>query len=287
MRFLSEADAAGYTPPPRLNIIFHGLMAFRELDSQNYEVMIPADSSGVHRAMYGNPREHPVCDPEVCLKSFLRGDKHQGPPEYYMDGVQSVASDRICSPSPANALIMQNSLLIPQYNAVGTLLRVPKPFIIRHYRGAETHGRDLAHGHAPTQGVITPPDVVHGVTVFSYFAFYHPKLVGPGGHAYHVPHFDDFWNLCIYSQPLDQCLSSDSGLFNSMFQVKGTGGAPQVDLSLVGLTDDEPPSKLATNVGIHRVELRSLCELWQHAHHGKGEDITAAPGGCGSGFLKG
>ena len=287
MRFIENADAATVAYPPRVNIIFHGLMAFRDLlDSAVFTiVMIPADTAGGHAAMYGNPRGCETCDPEKCLHPFAASDPFQGPPEYYVDGVQPEASDRICHPSSANALIMRNSLLIPQYGAIRTMIRVPKPFMIRHYRGAETHGRDLANGHAPTQSVISPPDVVHGVTVFSYFAFYHPKLVGPGGQAYPVHQYGQFWNLCIYSQPLNQCLSSDSGLFNSMFQIKGAGCAPQVDLALVGLTDDEPPSKLAKNVGIHPLELLSLCELKNLCNAGGGLQMTAAPGGCGSAFL--
>lgn len=151
-------------------------------------------------------------------------------------------------------MILRNSLLDVQYHCVRAVVKVPRPHVIRHYRGTETgdlpftlSSNDPGSKTAPasdTRGAITKiPSVVHEITVFSYFAFYHPRLVGP--HAdYHIRRPSPYlaYNLCIYCQPAANCQNTDSPLFNSMFNLKNPSDPTKpvlgIDLALTNNKDD-------------------------------------------------
>jgi hypothetical protein len=261
------ADAA----TPRLNLIFHGLMAFRDAGTQHYDVMIPQPGASCHEAKYGNPLDTPKA-PLDSLKDFPKQRSY-----FYIEGVRD-GGYTAARPNSSNAVILRNELLVPQPKGVRTVIRVPKPDIIRLYRGAETHGVELCGDEASRPVLIKPPDMVFEVTVFSYFFFSNPALVG-GDAPYKIPQFQNkYWNLCVYSQPLAPCPASDSALFGSMFNVKNTGSPLNVNLALQSAVADGAPQ--TTSIGITNTELLALKEL-----PGVITVETSVPGGCGSGFV--
>ena len=72
---ITPAATAGATDsviPNRLNIVFHGMMAFRDAGSQHYDVLIPFPGKTHHEAVYGNPRSNPQ-DPFSVLKPGSSG----------------------------------------------------------------------------------------------------------------------------------------------------------------------------------------------------------------------
>ncbi len=290
MRILS-LEAAQAAARPRLNLIFHGLVAFYDVDPYYYDVLIP-NTACTHEAKYGDPLDCPRPPVTAHLRRFHHDDHFPGPSPYRLEGVPPPSAAQICVPSPANAIIL-SGLDVDESNVL-IKIRVPKPFIIRHYRGTETHGTDITGNDAGTQGCLQqPPDVVHEVTVFSYFSFYEPRLVGPDD-CFRIPKRQDgnYWNLCVYSQPeTGDCGTSDHDAFGKMFFIKKTGGRPSVNLSLPIGSDDGPPHHTA--IGIQCVELLALSELDYSNECDCDKKLpaaevraTAVPGGCGGGFIK-
>ncbi len=276
--------------PPRLNVIFHGLMAFRDSGTQYYDVLIPQESlpnaaTCPHLAKYGNPLV-------ATLTPFEDGRSF-----YELQGARD-GTATAARPSSSNAVILHNGSLLPQPESVRAIVRVPKPDVIRHYRGAETKDALLGQDATTNQLMIAPPDVIHEVTVFSYFFFHRPVLVGPCD-DYTIPMNGlGYYNLCIYCQPLDECQEDDSGLFNNMFKVKNSGGNIQLDLFVRRLVADGYPVK--TSIGIDQEELKALSELPKSVGGGVEPDPkrgtkakpgtqvnikTSDPGGCGSAFV--
>jgi hypothetical protein len=313
MRFVMTDTYDSEATLSRVNIIFHGLMAFRELDARYYEVLIPPAGADdpCHQAKFGNPLLHD------WLHDFVNppydAPPFSGPAHYSIEGVSPESPGRIALPSTANALILRNSLLDVQYGMVRAIVKVPRPHIIRHYRGTETGDltftiNDTGGSTAPPSdtrsAIVKIPPVVHEVTVFSYFEFYHPRRVGPRT-DYHIwrPYRNMVAaNLCIYCQPLESCQESDNPLFNSMFHLKNPSDPTKpvlgVDLALINLMDDGPVINTSKVVGINTEELLALSELYSS---GVRESISARdpsrtlgilknstagmPGGCGGGFI--
>jgi hypothetical protein len=292
MRILSP-EAAVAASQPRLNLIFHGLVAFWDADPHFYDVLIP-NTDCTHDARYGDPLDCPKPDVVAHLRPFKHDFSFPSPSHYRIEGVTQVSATQTSKPSPANAIIL-NGLDVDE-SAILFKIRVPKPFIIRHYRGTETHGLPIA-GDTPTQACMQhPPDVVHEVTVFSYFSFYKPRLVGPDDY-FEIPKrlntVGDVWNLCIYAQPPDatDCSAADSRALGAMFVIKSTGGKPNVDVALPIQSDDGPPHR--TSIGIVCLELLALSELngpnecdcdYDKKAEGPGHRDEAVPGGCSGAF---
>jgi hypothetical protein len=265
----ADAESAG---PHRLNIVFHGMMAFRDAGTEHYDVLIPFPQKTGHQALYGNPRHCPH-DPYSCLVPFPDGASY-----WKVEGVW--ASNTPDKPSSASAMILNNGLLSVNSGGVRTVIRVPKPDIIRQYRGAEVRGLTLAND-APSQTTLAnPPSVIYEATVFSYAFFMHPRLVGPG-EPFPIPKFHhQYWNLCIYSQPHSICIEDDRILFDKMFTVKSSGTQLDVNLFLQDMIADGPPTK--TSIGLTDLELAALSEMRGATG---GCLLTSSPGGCGSGFI--
>src|SRR5258708_5850951 len=100
--------ALGNIIAPRVNLIFNGLMAFRDAGPQHYDVYIPY--SDCHLAKYGNPRDCKVSDktPDYtkCLKDFPPNPP-EGPrvPMYYtVEGVKDAGS-QCAKPSAVHAVV--------------------------------------------------------------------------------------------------------------------------------------------------------------------------------------
>lgn len=311
-----QATSDNPKPVKRVNIIFHGLMAFRNLDANYYEVLIPKTHGNCHQTKYGNP-----CRGGVVDFPALGGNDGPGPAYFTFEGIQPEAPQRRSFPTATNALIIKNSLVNPQYGNVKIAIRVPKPFIIRHYRGGESHLSTIA-SNPGTQAVLQRnPDVIHEITVFSYFAFFRPRFVGPGV-DYPIPQPDPgkgVRNIGIYCQPV-RCAESDSADFSAMFKLNQPaqlGEEFKIDLNAdcpgVGRRiDDGPPLWTSQSVGISFGEFLALSELDDPVLqlvsallgcqiHGSKEgplvaetafrrlgDVNeegAIPGGCGAGFL--
>jgi hypothetical protein len=293
--------------PTRVNIIFHGLMVFRDLDADHYEVLIPK-TDDCHKAKYGNP-----CVGELKEFPNVPGPYGPGPAYFSFEGITAEPTLRRSFPTATNTVVIKNAPLTPQYQNVRTIIKVPKPFIIRHYRGGETHGAPLATDPDTISVLLRNPDVIHEVTVFSYLSFFQPHLVGPGV-SYPIPQPNPKYpmlNIGIYSQPEGICPNSDDGFFNKMFNVGANQGLDvHVSASTTGETrfDDGPPLWTSPNVGISVCELLALSEFhnWVYrlfcpacgakAIEGKYFNLEALqdladvnakgaiPGGCGSGF---
>jgi hypothetical protein len=268
-RLFTDKDLLAYSQR-RLNLIFHGLMAFRDSGLEHYDVLIPLPSSD-HVARYGNPQDNP----DQPLDGLHPIQPSSGPLLFEVLDVLANAADP-AKPSSANAMILRSSMLALQYNNILAVIHVPKPDRIRHYRGAETRGKNLC-GDTHTQAVqVAPPEMVHDVTVFSYFTFGKPRMRLPDGNDFWIKKYDA-WNLCVYSQPLSKCSGDDNPMFNGMFKIKNDATPLNVDLFLAGSVADGPPTKTA--IGIKKIELESLSELrTDHL-------LTPDPGGCGSAFL--
>ncbi|MGA7239571.1 MAG: hypothetical protein WBY44_28070 [Bryobacteraceae bacterium] len=270
----APAGAANSPAPNRLNIVFHGMMAFRDAGSQHYDVLIPFPGKTHHEAVYGNPRSNPQ-DPFSILKPF------PAPPSYWkLEGVDAMGEP--CKPAPANTVILKNKMLTLNKVGVRTMIRVPRPDIIRHYRGAEVRGLSLAGDSASAAAMACHPDLMYETTVFSYAHFTHPQLVGPGD-PFPVPQFGQYLNLAIYSQPRTKCLEDDRDLFNGMFNCKSNGSKLDVNLFVNNSIADGPPTK--TSIGLIEIELMALSEMPGAPQEACPE--TASPGGCGSGFVDG
>lgn len=261
--------------PNRLNIVFHGMMAFRDAGAQHYDVLIPFPGKTHHEALYGNPRANPQ-DPYSVLKPFPAG------PSYWkVDGIWD-ATGKPNKPCAVNAVILKNEMLMLNNAGVRTVIRVPRPDIIRHYRGAEVRGLSLTGDEASAAALPHPPDVMYETTVFSYAFFMHPQLTG-AGEPFPIPQFGQYCNLCIYSQPRSKCLEDDRDLFNAMFHCKSTGNKLNVNLFVNNSIADGPPTK--TSIGLIEGELLALSEMQGAPQEACLE--TASPGGCGSGFVDG
>ena len=302
MRILSK-EAAATPPPPRVNLIFHGLVAFFDAGPDHYNALIP-NTECTHDARYGDPLDCTGPKPACALRPFKHDPQFPAPSLYRIDGVFPASSTRICAPNPADAIVLTG--LDVDESKILVKIHVPKPEIIRHYRGTETHGLDITGGDAPTKASLAQvPVVVHEVTVFSYFAFYDPRMVGPDDY-FKIPKRSapgssgEFWNLCIYAQPLDteNCSSNDSDALNRMFVIKSAGQPPKTDVSLDIGSDDGPPHRTSTTVGIQCTELLALSELntspndcdcskGQETEVQKEREVKAVPGGCSGLFAKG
>jgi hypothetical protein len=292
--------------PIRVNIIFHGLLVFRDLDADHYEVLIPK-TDGCHKAKYGNP-----CVGD--LKEFnVPGPYGPGPAYFSFEGITAEPTLRRSFPNATNTVVIRNSPLTPQYQNVRIIIKVPKPFIIRHYRGGETHGTPLATDPDTMSVLLRSPDVIHEVTVFSYVSFFQPTLVGPGV-SYPIPQPNPqrpVLNIGIYSQPDGVCANSDDAFFNSMFKVNANKDLNvDVSASTIGTTrvDDGPPLWTSLNVGISVCEFLALSEFHSWVYRlfcpvcgakaiaekdfnlealrdlADVQMMGAIPGGCGSGF---
>jgi|SRR5579871_789010 len=324
---LEEAMQATHenpTPPTRVNIIFHGLLAIQDVDTNYYDVLIPKTTSNHHEALYGNPCvENPYADPCLVdpnfapLHSFgVPGKYGPGPVNFAIEGITPEPNHRRSFPSATNILVIKNSKVTAQLQNALVVIRVPKPLIIRHYRGGETHLDPLAE-NADTQAVLQrSPDVIHEVTVFSYTSFYKPRLVGPDC-SWPIPQPNPclpMLNMGIYSQPTMCCEDTDSQDFSALFKIN-----PNVDFKVTlnkhPRVDDGPPLWTSPlQVGISFAELLALSELRQWKYqlicallrcplkvkpiHVEGEpldietalrsfsdvnSLSAIPGGCGSG----
>jgi hypothetical protein len=275
----------------RLNVMFHGVMAFREV-GDSYEVLIPKPGQMNHIARYGNPYPDPN-----CLRPFK--DSH-----YRLEGVCDCLS-RSPQPTGKDGLLLANTLLDVQHDNIEVTIVVPKPDLIRGYRPVEVRGIDLAQGDNTHRALHCPPDVIHEVVVFSYFIFSDPVLCSsndPFDVPYHsTEKFGSFWNLCIYSQSPQSDFQDHSDLFNGMFLVKRPDGRTdplRLHISVRGegperLADD-PPLRTADRVGIRYLELLSLAEL-NNCENNKlikgliGDEegsiglLTADPSSCSSG----
>lgn len=293
---------------PRINIIFHGLLAFRDLDAAHYEVLIPPGGPICHDAVYGNPLtgdRHEFADPSGWSSGGEGRYPGPGPARYAIEGVSPESPGRISRPAAANALIVRNQLLDIEYSRVRATIKVPKPRVIRHYRGTEVLDISLGQNPDTAGAIVSPPQVVHEVTVFSYFAFYQPRLVGPDTDFCFPQPFSDapFFNLCIYCQPSKgQCDADDSDPFNKMFLIRSPSvpgkNEFKIDLTLGGSADDWPPLGTGANVGISFWEMLSLSELStaeaQESLKSRNVAImleragmtilNGMPGGCGSLF---
>jgi hypothetical protein len=261
---------------PRLNLIFHGLMAFRDAGAQHYDVLIPRTPDGgghTHVAKYGNPRYLPHV-PLMDFPSDLRRSY------FTIEGVRDGAAT-VALPSSTNAVILRNGVLAPRSENILAIVRVPKPDVIRHYRGAEARGIGVATNAETQQAIFRPPDLIHEVTVFSYFFFYNPRLVGPDIN-YPIPNVGaNYYNLCIYSQPVDQCQADDNKLFNNMFRFRNSASSVGVNLFLQTLIADGYP--VNTSIGIASIELKALRELY--VQNDALPALTGDPGGCGGAFV--
>jgi hypothetical protein len=266
--------AADSVIPRRLNIVFHGMMAFRDCGPQHYDVLIPFPGKTQHQAVYGSPRSNPQ-DPFSVLKPL------PAQPSYWkIEGVDPMGTPN--RPSPQNAVILKNELLEVNKAGIRTVIRVPRPDIIRHYRGAEVRGLCLTGDAASAAALIRPPDIMYETTVFSYAFFTRPQLVGPG-EPFPIPQFGQYLNLGIYSQPRSRCLEDDRDLFNGMFNCKSNGSKLNVNLFVNDTIADGPPAK--TSIGLIELELLALSEMPGAPNVACPE--TADPGGCGSGFVDG
>lgn len=253
------------TGPPRLNVIFHGLMAFRDAGPQSYDVLIPHPGDSAHKAKYGNPRNMPLLEFPL-ERSFFQ-----------LTGVRDGATTP-AAPNPKNVVILHNGKLQLQHHMVRTVVRAPKPDAIRHYRCAEIPTTSVAT-NAETFGAIpVPPSFLHETTVFSYFFFHQPRLIG-GDQPFDIPDVGSkYFNLCIYSQPDGPCLADDNALFNNMFKFHSSGANLALNLFAANAFADRPPQ--ATAIGIDEIELRALSEF----ENGFNAACTD-PSGCGGGFL--
>jgi hypothetical protein len=298
MRILSK-QAADSPRIRRVNLIFHGLVAFFDAGPDHYNALIP-ETSCTHDARYGDPLDSKGPKLADDLRQFHHDPQFPAPSLYQIEGVLPANSTRICAPNPADAIVLTG--LVADESKIRIKIRVPKPEIIRHYRGTETHGLDITGGDAATQGCLAQiPVVVHEVTVFSYFAFYEPSLVGPDDY-FRIPKRSlsrgDFWNLCIYAQPLDtdNCSSDDSQALNQMFVIKSVGRNPSTDVSLDIGSDDGPPLRISDRVGLQCVELLALselnapnndCDCTKSNEVGVEGPSRAVPGGCSGLFAGG
>jgi hypothetical protein len=308
LKKLKECTPEDPACPIRVNIIFHGLLVFRDLDTDHYEVLIPkTDAECDHKARYGNPCAGKLIDFPVP------GPYGPGPAYFSFEGITPEPTARRSFANATNTVVIKNSLLTPQFQNVRVVIKVPKPFIIRHYRGGETHASPLTTDPNTLSVLLRNPDVLHEVTVLSYVSFFQPRLVGPGV-SYAIPQPDPCGlalNIGIYSQPLTDCVDRDSQFFDAMFNVNATQPLQlNLNASTIGQTrtDDGPPVRTSPNVGISACELLALSELgtWQYRlfcpvcgpEAIEGKDLSlkslqafgdaaatgAIPGGCGSGF---
>jgi len=273
----TSASPAG-TPdsplPRRLNIVFHGLMAFHECSAQHYDVLIPFPGKTQHQALYGSVRLNQQ-DPYSALKPF------PAQPSYWkIEGVDPMGTPN--KPNPQSAVILKRELLEVNKAGVRTVIRVPKPDIIRHYRGAEVRGLSLTGDAASAAALYRPPDVMYEATVFSYAFFTHPQLVGPGA-PFPIPQFGEYLNLGIYSEPRTKCLEDDRDLFNGMYNCKSNGSKLSVNLFVNDSIADGAP--VSTSIGLVELELLALSEMPGAPNVACPE--TAEPGGCVSGFVSG
>ena len=175
-----------------------------------------------------------------------------GPRTIFLEGVLPGTAGQIALPNSGNALILRNPLLEPQYDQVRMVIRLPRPSIIRHYCGTEVSRSTLKTNPATDPAIVRVPQVIHEVTVFSYFHFYKPRFTDHLGAVVpiHKQKRGPFWDIGFYSQPAEACVSDDSDIFNNMFHLKNTNTKIQIDMSLQGLGCDLPPIRTVANVGI-------------------------------------
>lgn len=269
---MSTTETVPAAPSPRLNLIFHGLMAFWDA-GDHYEVLIPKPGTGnCHEALYGNPLD---CGPFYCLQDLEHGAKCR------VDGI--TAPNKPTKPARVNGIVLNQSYLEPPIPGhVRATITIPKPDLIRHYRGEEAGTHNFTGKDNDTGNLFKVlPKVVHEVIVFSYFTFNKPQFWdGKTPHdikARAYKGMGPFYNLGIYCQPvLEDCAADDSALFNNMFHFKSNGKNPKVDVYMTGAdTDNDGPVSTGANVGIDWWELLSLSELDRYPAHFSVSDAVA------------
>src|SRR5689334_14425554 len=118
---IATESTASISSGPRLNLILHGLMAFRDAGPQHYDVLIPHPCGTKHEAMYGNPRKRR--QDRDCLDGLYDFPNERS--YYEIQGVRD-GTATAARPSGSSSVILRNSLLIPQPGGIRTIVRVPK-----------------------------------------------------------------------------------------------------------------------------------------------------------------
>ncbi len=292
-----------HTKPTRVNLLFHGLLAFVEKGGY-YWVLIP--DSPMHDFKIGDPERDPH-HPYDALDHLPRGI-------FLLEGVESCAGFS-CPPPPSHSIVLRGTMLEVHPHLARTVLIIPKPDVMRGFRAVESRTFDVATGDPTHRALSIRPDVVHTVVMVSYqkACSSHVRFVRVANlEGASVPP-EDAKTIAIHSRPIanigiyanakpselamilkmtpDQ-LSGHTRKhdqpFNAMFQVKSpTGAHSPLNLtatvvgskSSAGLTEsvtDGPPTSTPSTVGVTELELLTLNELFHlqeclHEQKEKGE----------------
>lgn len=286
----------------RVNLIFHGLMAFVE-KGDRYWVLIP--NSAMHDFKMGDPEDDPR-HPYSALKCLPTG-------QFYLtgiDGCQSIS----CSPPPRNSIQLQGLIVETSHEKARTVLSIPKPDVMRGFRAVETRDLDVATGDPTHLALTGRPDVVHTAIMFSYrqvigspisfvrvrdvagnpvdlqdqqtFTIKDAPIANFG--VYVNAKLDEIKKISTLSQSeTAEHIAKHDEPFNEMFRVKSPTGACsplRLTATVVGSKSDNgvtesvtdgPPAGTPPSVGVTQLELWTLTEL-QHLETSVRERETRA-----------